>query len=55
MPNKKNVGFVGFGAMARKMAPRLQDAGYVVTVFDPAHHGHDIGGYPLRESAAAVA
>ena len=55
MPNTKNVGFVGFGAMARKMAPRLRNAGYVVTVFDPAHHGHDIDGYPLRESAAAVA
>jgi 3-hydroxyisobutyrate dehydrogenase-like beta-hydroxyacid dehydrogenase len=49
------LGFVGFGAMARKMAPRLRDAGYVVVVFDPAHHGDDIDGYRLMKNAAAVA
>ena len=55
MSNSHNLGFVGFGAMARKMAPRLRDAGYVVVVFDPAHHGDDIDGYKLMKNAASVA
>jgi 3-hydroxyisobutyrate dehydrogenase-like beta-hydroxyacid dehydrogenase len=41
--------------MAQKMAPRLRDAGYNIVVFDPAHHGADIGGYKLMKNAASVA
>ena len=41
--------------MASKMAPRLRDAGYAVVVFDPAHHGDEIDGYPLLKDAASVA
>ncbi len=55
MANQKSLGFVGFGAMARKMAPRLRDAGYAVVVFDPAHQGAEIDGYPLMKNAASVA
>ena len=55
MSDQKRLGFLGFGAMASKMAPRLRDAGYAVVVFDPAHHGDKIDGYPLLKDAAAVA
>lgn len=55
MSNEKQLGFVGFGAMARKMAPRLRDAGYNVVVFDPTYHEHTVDGYPLMKNAAAVA
>lgn len=55
MTNCKKLGFVGFGAMARKMAPRLRDAGYAIVVFDPAHHEDAIDGFPLLKSAADVA
>ena len=55
MPDQKRLGFVGFGAMASNMAPRLRDAGYAVVVFDPAHHGAEIDGYPLLKDAASVA
>ncbi len=55
MADSKKLGFVGFGAMARKMAPRLRDAGYTIVVFDPAHHEDAIDGFALLKSAAAVA
>ena len=38
------VGFVGFGAMAQKMAGRLRSAGFATVASDPAHHGAEIGG-----------
>ena len=55
MSSLKRLGFVGFGAMARRMAPKLRDAGYAVVVFDPAHHGDEVDGYPLKGDAASVA
>lgn len=55
MAEFKTLGFVGFGAMARKMAPRLRDAGYRIVVFDPAHHEDAIDGFPLLKNATAVA
>ncbi len=55
MTPSKRLGFVGFGAMARKMAPRLRDAGYAIVVFDPAHHEETVDGFPLLKSAASVA
>ena len=55
MSNQIRLGFVGFGAMASKMASRLRNAGYAVVVFDPAHHGDEVDGYPLRKDAASVA
>ena len=55
MSDQKQLGFVGFGAMARKMAPRFSNAGFGVVVSDPAHHGGEVDGYPLLEDAASVA
>lgn len=55
MTTSKKLGFVGFGAMARKMAPRLRDAGYAIVAFDPAHQEDAIDGFPLLKSAASVA
>ncbi len=55
MANFKKLGFVGFGAMARKMAPRLRDAGYSIAVFDPAHQDETVDGFPVLKSAADVA
>ncbi len=49
------IGFVGFGAMSRRMAARLRDAGHAVSAFDTAHEGGEIDGFALVESAAALA
>jgi 3-hydroxyisobutyrate dehydrogenase-like beta-hydroxyacid dehydrogenase len=55
MQELRNVGFVGFGAMAQRMAARLRDAGHTVSAFDPAEHGEEAHGFKLVQSAAALA
>ncbi len=49
------LGFVGFGAMPRRMAARLRDASYSVTAYDNAHDGGDIDGFALTDSPASLA
>lgn len=49
------LGFVGFGAMPRRMAARLRDASCSVIAFDVAHHGGEIDGFPLTDSPASLA
>lgn len=46
------LGFVGFGAMPRRMAVRLQDASFSVVAFDPSHQGGNIGGVMALGTAA---
>jgi 3-hydroxyisobutyrate dehydrogenase len=49
------LGFVGFGAMSRRMAVRLRDAGFPSTVFDPYVKGDSLDGFASVGSAAALA
>ena len=49
------LGFVGFGAMARRMAVRLRDASFSVIAFDVAHPGGELDGFSLSASAGALA
>ena len=49
------LGFVGFGAMLLRMAKRLQDTAHSVVAFDPGHEGSTYEGFPLAESASALA
>ena len=51
----QKVGFVGFGAMARRMAARLRDASYDVVAFDPAHRGGNVDGFALTPSTRTLA
>ena len=54
MTHGRQVGFVGFGAMARKMAGRLREAGYDVIAFDPGHKGK-VDGFQMIDTAASLA
>ena len=55
MPDDLRLGFVGFGAMPRRMAARLRDANYVVIAFDVARDGGEVDGFPLTDSPASLA
>ena len=55
MPEQTQLGFVGFGAMAKLMGVRLRDAGFQIVVFDPADHGDEVNGFRLLADAASVA
>ena len=57
MPEQKQVvGFVGYGAMASRMAQHIRDAGYEVVAYTPsAKGGHAPDGAKLLESARALA
>lgn len=55
MTGQNNLGFVGFGAMAKPMAARLRDAGFLIVVSDPADHGDEVDGFSLLPDAKAVA
>ena len=46
----RKLGFVGFGAMARRMAARLRDASYSVIAFDVAQPGGELDGFSLVAS-----
>ena len=49
------LGFIGFGAMPRRMAVRLREASYSVTAFDISHDGGEVDGFALADSAASLA
>ena len=49
------LGFVGFGAMPRRVAARLRDASLSVVAFDPAHHGAEPDGFALCSSPKSLA
>ena len=55
MADDLRLGFVGFGAMACRMAARLRDASYPVIAFDVASGGGGVDGFPLTGSPAALA
>jgi 3-hydroxyisobutyrate dehydrogenase-like beta-hydroxyacid dehydrogenase len=48
------LGFIGFGAMSKRMAARLRDAGFTAMVFDPFVSA-DIDGFPSVDSASSMA
>ena len=50
----QRLGFVGFGAMPRRMAARLRNASYSVIAFDVAHDGGEVDGFPLADSPASL-
>ena len=49
------LGFVGYGAMAQRMAGRLRAAGHSVAAFDPGQKGDELDGVRLVDSAASLA
>ena len=49
------LGFVGFGAMPKRMAVRLRDASHSVSAFDIAHPAGELDGFPLGKSPRALA
>ncbi|USI73916.1 NAD(P)-dependent oxidoreductase [Sphingomonas morindae] len=49
------LGFVGFGAMPKRMAARLRDAGFQATVFDPYLKPDAIEGFKSVDSAPDLA
>ncbi len=49
------LGFVGFGAMSRRMAARLHDASFSVIAFDIAHPIGNLGGFALTKSPRSLA
>ncbi len=49
------IGFIGFGAMPRRMAARLRDAGYSALVYDPYVASDSLEGFASADSAAAMA
>ena len=51
----RRLGFVGYGAMAQKMAGRLRAAGSSVAAFDPGQQGDELDGVRLVDSAASLA
>ena len=53
MTHRHQIGFVGFGAMAQKMAKRLRKADYDVIAFDPGHKG-EVDGFRIVDSAALL-
>ncbi len=55
MSDNLRLGFVGFGAMPRRMAMRLRDATFPVIAFDVAHDGGEVDGFPLTDSPASLA
>lgn len=55
MSDNLRLGFIGFGAMPRRMAARLRDATYPVIAFDVAHDGGEVDGFPLTDSPASLA
>ncbi|WP_242097767.1 NAD(P)-dependent oxidoreductase [Sphingomonas sp. CROZ-RG-20F-R02-07] len=55
MSDNLRLGFVGFGAMPRRMAARLRDAGHPVIAFDVAHHGESVDGFRLTDSSGSLA
>ena len=55
MSDNLRLGFVGFGAMSRRMAARLRDAAYPVIAFDVAHDGGEVDGFALTDSAVSLA
>ena len=55
MAQLEQLGFVGYGAMAKWMARRLRDAGHTVTVYDPAFQGDNVDGFALMKNPASVA
>ena len=55
MPENLRLGFIGFGAMPRRMAARLRDAAHPVIAFDVAHHDDEIDGFKLTETPASLA
>ncbi len=55
MSVKRRLGFVGFGAMSKKMAAHLSESGFSVVAFDPAYKEEQVDGFRLMANAAAVA
>ena len=51
----RKLGFIGFGAMPRRMAARLRDASYPVIAFDIAHPTGELDGFALSASPEALA
>ena len=49
------LGFVGFGAMPRRMAARLREASHSVTAFDIAHPDGELNGFAMAKSPKALA
>jgi 3-hydroxyisobutyrate dehydrogenase-like beta-hydroxyacid dehydrogenase len=49
------LGFVGFGAMPRRMAVRLRDASHAVIAFDIAHPAGELDGFRLSKSPHSLA
>lgn len=49
------LGFVGFGAMAQRMAARLAERGHALVATDPHHTGGEVGGARMLASPRAVA
>ena len=51
----RRLGFVGFGAMPRRMAARLRDASHSVIAFDVVHLDGELDGFKLVKSAQSLA
>ena len=51
----RRLGFVGFGAMPRRMAVRLRDASFSVSAFDPAYIGGEVDGFAISRSPETLA
>ena len=49
------LGFLGFGAMPRRMAARLRDAAYAVVAFDIAHPAGHLDGFAMMKSPRSLA
>ncbi|ATJ92743.1 MULTISPECIES: NAD(P)-dependent oxidoreductase [Acetobacter] len=54
MSTQQTIGFIGFGAMASRMAANLQKAGYAAIAYTPSGKGGD-GSTPFFSSPAEVA
>lgn len=54
MTSQQTIGFIGFGAMACRMADNLKKAGYAAVAYTPSGKGGD-GSTPFLPSAAEVA
>lgn len=57
MPEQQGtVGFIGYGAMAQRMAKHVRDAGYAIAAYTPSARGERADdGSPLHRSARALA
>ena len=51
----EKVGFVGFGAMPRRMAARLRDASHSVVAFDIAYPDGEVDGFKFTDSPKSLA